>query len=112
MKVAVRLMGFVWRPLTDSEEDTEYVLRMRNAPIAQEAVFTPHITREEHLRFVRAPERDEEINWIIEKGGERVGASGIYRVDRKNRRAEAGRVVVAESALYLFNLYVSCYVVF
>jgi RimJ/RimL family protein N-acetyltransferase len=112
MKVAVRLLGYLWRPLTDAEEDTAFVLRMRNAPNAQGAFFTAHLTREEHLRFVRAPEREEEINWVIEKNGERVGASGIYRLDRKNRRAEAGRVVVAEAPLYAFNLYVSSYVVF
>jgi RimJ/RimL family protein N-acetyltransferase len=112
MKVAVRLMGYLWRPLTDSEEDTEFVLKMRNSPSAQEGFFTPHVSREEHMHFLRAPEREEEINWIIEKDSERVGASGIYRVDRKNRRAESGRIVAKEAPVFAFNVFVSSYVVF
>lgn len=112
MQVAVAMAGFLWRPLTDAEEDTAFVLRLRNAGPALEALFTSGVSREEHLRFVRAPEREEEINWIIEKGGEPLGASGIYRLDRKNRRAEVGRVVALLPQLYPLNLIVSCFVAF
>jgi RimJ/RimL family protein N-acetyltransferase len=112
MQVAVRMLEYLWRPLTDSEEDTAFVLALRNKTESQEAFFTSRITREEHLRFLRAPEREEEINWIIEKGGQRLGASGIYRIDRKNRRAEAGRVVVTLPELYILNIVVSSFVVF
>jgi len=113
MQVAVTIQQYLWRPLTDSEADTEFVLAIRNSVPAQRAFFTPRISREEHLRFLNVSEREQEINWIIEKpGGERVGMSGIYRVDRKNRKAETGRVVGLLPELYPLNLFVSCYVGF
>jgi RimJ/RimL family protein N-acetyltransferase len=113
MQLAVRLQPYLWRPLTDSAADTDFVLTLRNSAAAQQAFFTPRISREEHVRFVAAPERHEEINWIIEKScGERVGMSGIYRVDPRNQRAETGRVIVLIPELYPLNLFVSAYVVF
>jgi RimJ/RimL family protein N-acetyltransferase len=112
MQVTVQVRDYLWRPLTDSEDDTEFVLLLRNKSEAQEAFFTSRLSREEHLRFVHAPQRREEINWIIEKAGQRVGASGIYHIDWKNRRAEAGRVVVTIPELYILNLWVSSWVVF
>jgi RimJ/RimL family protein N-acetyltransferase len=112
MQVAVKMSGFLWRPLTDSEEDAAFVLRVRNAAPAQEALFSTGVTREEHLRFVRAPERAEEINWIIDKNGEPQGASGIYRFDHRNRRAEVGRLVTLLPQLYPLNMLVTCHVAF
>lgn len=113
MKVAVTLYRYLWRPLSESDEDTDFVLEMRNATAAQQVFFTPRISREEHLRFLKAPEREQEINWIIETHeGERVGASGIYHIDQANRRAESGRVVMKHPELYVLNLFVSSYVVF
>jgi len=112
MKLTVRLGDYLWRPLTDAEEDTAFVLRMRNSSPAQGAFFTSRISREDHLRFLHAPQRDEELNWIIEQAGERLGASGLYRLDRKNRRAEVGRVVVLNPQLYSLNLLVCCFVAF
>jgi hypothetical protein len=112
MQLTVRLADYLWRPLTDAEEDTAFVLRMRNSTAAQGAFFTPQISREDHLRFLRSSSRDEEFNWIIEQSGERLGASGLYHLDRKNRRIEAGRVVTLVPQLYSFNLLVSCFVAF
>ena len=112
MKVTLTLQDYLWRPLTDSEEDTAFILSMRNAPAARGMFYTTHLTRDEHLRFLRLTEERDDINWIIERDGQRLGASGIFRIDRKNRRAEGGRVVVSLPELYLLNLVVMHYVVF
>jgi RimJ/RimL family protein N-acetyltransferase len=112
MQVVVQLKDLLWRPLTSSEEDTAFVLAMRNAPLAREALFTSQVSREEHLRFLRSPEREGEINWIIERAGERLGASGIWQVDTRNQRAMSGRVIAVLPELYPLNLLVSCFVAF
>jgi RimJ/RimL family protein N-acetyltransferase len=112
MQVTVKLGHFLWRPLTPCNEDTDLVLRLRNAPAAQAVFFTPHITREEHLHFLRQPAREDEFNWIIEKEGLGVGVSGMYQLNRSNRRIDAGRVAVTLPELYLLNLVVSAYVAF
>jgi RimJ/RimL family protein N-acetyltransferase len=112
MQLAVRLGDYLWRPLTASEEDTDFVLGLRNAPAAQAAFFSGQITRADHLRFFHLAEERGELNWVIEKGGERVGVSGIYRIDRKNRRAEGGRIAVTVPEVHLLNTVVSMYVVF
>lgn len=112
MHLVVRQAGYLWRPLSSSEEDTEFVLRLRNEPTAQAAFFSGQITRADHLRFLKLAEERGEVNWIIEKGDERIGASGIYRIDRKNRRAEGGRIVVTVPDVHFLNYVVSCHVTF
>jgi RimJ/RimL family protein N-acetyltransferase len=113
MKVAVGFMGYVWRPLTDSEADTEFVLKLRNSPRAHDGFFTRSITRDEHLRFLRSPVREEEFNWIIEQaGGERIGTSGLCKIDRKDRRAESARIISVEAPVFAVDLVVKGYVVF
>lgn len=111
MHLTVALGQHVWRPLTPSDADTDFVLAMRNDPRAQSAFFKGGTTREEHLRFLRLAEERDEVNWIIESEGRRVGAAGIWQIDRAHRRAMAGRVMVTRSELYILNLVVSSYVV-
>lgn len=113
MHVTVGLNDYLWRPLTDSDEDTDFVLSLRNSPAAQAALYTGRATVEEHRRFLEdSRQRDDEINWIIEWRGTRVGTSGLFHIDRRNRRAEGGRVLVATPDLYDRNLLVMSYVVF
>jgi RimJ/RimL family protein N-acetyltransferase len=112
MQLTVKLGHFLWRPLTASPEDTDLVLRLRNATAAQAVFFTPHITREEHLHFLRQPQREDEFNWVIEKEGLSMGVSGMYQLSRTHRRVDAGRVAVNVPELYLFNLVVCAYVAF
>lgn len=112
MRLTVRLAGYVWRPLTDSDEDTDFIVNMRNRPEAQAVFYTKTITREDHHRFFKLTEERDEINWIIEKDGKRVGACGIFRFDWKNRRAESGRLVMALPELYLLSFVVMHEVVF
>jgi hypothetical protein len=111
MHLVVRLSEYLWRPLTSSEEDTAFVLRLRASPSAQ-AAFLGLITREDHMRFLKLAAEREEINWIIQKAGVPVGQSAIYRIDRKNRRADAGRVSVTVPEVYVLNNVVSMYVIF
>jgi UDP-4-amino-4,6-dideoxy-N-acetyl-beta-L-altrosamine N-acetyltransferase len=111
IRISVQLSGYLWRPLTASEDDTDFVLRVRNTPQARAAFFEPVVTREDHLRFLRRAEERDEINWIVERGGERVGATGIYNIDRKHRRAMA-RVAVTAPEVHLLNSVVSMHVVF
>lgn len=111
-KVAVKFAGYVWRPMTDSEADTDFVLELRNAPAAQAAFFTQSITREGHLKFLKAAEARGEMNWVIEREGERVGVSGLYHIDEANRRAEAGRVATTVPEIYVFNNFVTALVIF
>lgn len=112
MQIAVKLSGYLWRPLTSSEEDTAFVLQVRNSPHARAAFFTTVITREDHLRFLKSAEAHGDINWIIEKDEERVGTAGIYHLDHKNRRAEGGRIAVTVPEAHFLNSFVTCYVVF
>lgn len=111
MQLTIALGNYLWRPLTASDEDTAFVLAVRNDPRAQSAFFRGGTTREEHLRFLRLSEERGELNWIIEAGGERVGQAGVWQIDRKHRRAMAGRVMVSRSELYILNLVVSSHVV-
>jgi RimJ/RimL family protein N-acetyltransferase len=107
----VRLGGYLWRPLTAAKEDSDFVVRVRNTPQAQAAFFTPSITLEDHLRFLKRAEEQGEVNWVVEKEGERVGTSGIFNIDWKNRRA-MGRIVVTVPDVHLLNTVVSMHVVF
>lgn len=101
MEMIVRLGEYLWRPITDSAEDTEFILALRNAPDAQAAFYGSAITRESHLRFLRRPEAVDEINWIVEKNGQRAGQCGIFGINRRNRRAEAGRIVLSHPDVYI-----------
>ena len=112
MEVTVRLAEYLWRPLTASSDDTDFVVSQRQSQLAHEAFFSGRITREDHQRFLKLAAQRDEINWIIERRGERVGASGIFHLDRQNRRAEGGRIVMTLPELYLMNMLVTHYVAF
>lgn len=108
MRLTVRLGDYRFRPLTDSEEDTSFVLKLRNTPAGQAAFYSGAITRDDHLRFLKRPEFENEINWLVEKRGVRVGQCSIFRIDRKNRRAEVGRIAVTTPEAYgpIFTVWV------
>lgn len=112
MDVSVRLGDYLCRPLTASEADTAFILNLRNSAAAQAAFFTTSITRDDHLRFLRAAQDRDEINWIVEKLGEAVGTGGIYRIDRKNGHAEFGRLVAMSADVHLATAFVAMNVVF
>ncbi len=112
MEVVVRLADYLWRPLTDSDEDTEFVLSLRNSPAAQASFGTRTISRDQHRYFMNRAEADDEINWIIQKRGERVGQFGIFHIDRKNRKAEGGRLVATSPELFVPAAFVCWYVAF
>jgi RimJ/RimL family protein N-acetyltransferase len=112
MRLAVKFCGYLWRPLTSSEADTDFVLQLRNSPQAQAAFFNSVITREGHLRFLQLAEERGEINWIVEKEGEKVGACGLYHIDHKNRRVEGGRLAVTIPDAHFLSCFVLAYVSF
>jgi hypothetical protein len=88
------------------------VLHLRNAPAAQGALFATGMNRDDHLRFLKRTELKDEINWVVEKAGERVGLGGIYSIDVANRRAEGGRLAAVVPDAHLFNTFITAYVVF
>jgi RimJ/RimL family protein N-acetyltransferase len=112
MNFAVTLGEFRWRPLTASAPDTDFVLHVRNGTRAQRAFFSGEITAEEHARFLARAEQRDEINWIIERAGQPIATSGIYDIDWKNGRAEAGRITATAPEVFSPNNVVTCMVAF
>jgi RimJ/RimL family protein N-acetyltransferase len=80
--------------------------------VATAALLTTGISRDEHLRFLKLAEERGEINWIAEKGGERIGFAGIYDLDHKNRRTEIGRFAGMAPDVHLLNVFVTAYAAF
>lgn len=111
MRITVKVAGYVWRPLTASEADTEFVLGLRNSPVARAAFFTDRLTREDHLLFLKRADERGEVNWIIELAGTRVGSSGIFNIDWKNNRA-MGRGAATIPEVHLLIMFVCFHVGF
>ncbi len=114
MRVTVDLGGFRWRPLTDSESDTRFVVQMRNDPEFAPMFYNSSITPEQHRKFIRAADERDEINWLIETGtdSQPQGVASIYNIDRNNRKAECGRMVMLRPKLFHLNWMVSIFVGF
>ena len=109
MRASVRVGEYLWRPLTDSDADTDFVVRVRNNPRFAGKFYSGTITPETHHKFIRAADERDEINWMIQKAGEPLGLSAIYHIDRANRRCECGRVVMLEPKLFHMNWMVSAF---
>ena len=69
-------------------EDSERLLRWRNAPDVAAYMYTDHAIGEaEHARWFAGIAGDERrAYWIIEVDGEPVGLANLYDIDRRNGR--------------------------
>src|SRR5439155_19217155 len=93
MRAAVVKLGeYLWRPLTASEADTEFVVALRNAERFRPWFYNTRVTPETHRRFVDLANERGEINWLVEHEKKPVGVASIYNIDRANRKAECGRI--------------------
>src|SRR6266550_2879567 len=103
MRATVELNGYLWRPLTDSDADTEFVVKLRNEDRFSRMFYNTKVTPDGHKRFIRATADRDEINWLVERDGTPLGLSAIYHIDRENRKCECGRVVMLEPKLFHMN---------
>jgi RimJ/RimL family protein N-acetyltransferase len=91
----VEWCGYKWRPITLSDEDTEFICELRNRPECRAGFFDGSaVTPEGHRDFVRGLIERNEHYWIVEKEGRRLGAYSIYHIDLYNQKAEAGRIAI------------------
>jgi RimJ/RimL family protein N-acetyltransferase len=109
MRAVVRMGSYLWRPLTDSDVDTDFVVSLRNDDRFGKW-FYQRVTRESHARFVKLAEERREINWVIERDGVPVGVSSIYNFDWTNRKAECGRIASLDPKVFHLNWVVSAHV--
>lgn len=109
MRATVKLGEYLWRPLTDSDADTAFVVKLRNEERFARMFYTKQITPEMHKKFIRGADERDEINWMIERDGEPLGLSAIYHIDRENRKCECGRVVMVEPKLFHLNWMVTAF---
>jgi RimJ/RimL family protein N-acetyltransferase len=107
--------GYRWRPLTASDADTAFVVRLRNDPRFARWFYRRQITPELHRKFVAAADERGEINWVVERDDdhrEPVGVAAIYNIDEKNAKAECGRTIFLEPRAFHLNWVVSAHVCF
>jgi RimJ/RimL family protein N-acetyltransferase len=107
--------GYRWRPLTASDADTAFVVRLRNDPRFSRWFYRRQITPELHRKFVAAADERGEINWVVERDDdhpEPVGVAAIYNIDEKNAKAECGRTIFLEPRAFHLNWVVSAHVCF
>lgn len=110
MRATVRVGEYVWRPLTDSDADTEFVVRLRNNERFRNMFYNTTVTAETHKKFIRAADERGEINWLIEQdGGQFVGLASMYHFDYTNRKAECGRIAMLDPKLFHMNWMVSAF---
>jgi RimJ/RimL family protein N-acetyltransferase len=107
---------YLWRPLTASDADTDFVLRLRSDPRFAPRFYRAArgVTRDGHRRFIEAADERGEINWLIEHGaaGQPVGLASIYHFDPANRRAECGRTVMLDPRAFAPSWVLSAHVAF
>ena len=109
MRAVVKMREYLWRPLTDSEADTDLVISLRNNERFGRW-FYQRVTRESHLRFLRLADERRDINWVVEREGEPIGVSSIYHIDFVNRKAEVGRIASLDPKMFHLNWVVSAHV--
>src|SRR5439155_17849468 len=109
MRAVVKMGEYIWRPLTDSDADTEFVVKLRNNDRFSRMFYSKQVTPEMHRRFIRAADERDEINWVIEKDAQPLGLSAIYHIDRENRKCECGRVAMLEPKLFHYNWMVTAF---
>ena len=105
MRITTRLGGFLWRPLTASDADTDFVLSIRNHDRFR-PWFHSTVTRESHLRFLQRVAPTEDVLWIVEDESDNsrpIGVSSIYDFDRAARKAECGRIASFNPRMFPLN---------
>lgn len=112
MRITAKLGEFLWRPLTVSDADTDFVLSLRSNPRFAPWFYAPPPTREQHSAFLESPARAEELLWVVERSGRPVGTFSIYHIDRANRRVECGRIASLVPRMFPLNFTVGCTVIF
>lgn len=109
MRAVVKLGGYLWRPLSDSDSDSDFVVSLRNNERFGKW-FYQRVTRESHGRFMALAGERREINWVVERDGEPVGVSSIYHFDWANCKAECGRIASLDPKVFHLNWVVSAHV--
>lgn len=108
MRVVAKLRDCVWRPLTDSDADADFVLSLRNNDRFRHQFYhSSRITREIHRQFITDADSRDEINWLIERDGSPMGVASMYHFDRANRKCECGRIVMLDPRLFFLSWVVS-----
>ena len=115
MRVVVTCDDYTWRPLTDSDADTRFVMKLRNDPrFAGMFIHKTAITPDLHREFMRRAAAEDEINWLIERSADAapMGLSAMYNFDSVDQKCESGRVVMLEPRLFHLNWLVSGFIAF
>ena len=108
MRAAVVKLGeYLWRPLTASDADTDFVVALRNNERFRPWFYSARVTPETHRRFIDLANERGEINWLVERSGKPVGVSSIYNIDRVNRKVELGRIASLDPKVFQLNFVVS-----
>jgi RimJ/RimL family protein N-acetyltransferase len=103
----VKLHDYLWRPLTASESDTDFVVAMRNAERFRPWFYNMPVTRETHRTFMQRADDRGEINWLVEHKDQPVGLASVYNIDAPNRKAECGRIAAIDPKVFQLNWIVS-----
>ena len=102
MKAVVKIRNYLWRPLTDSDADADFVIALRNDERFGKWFYS-RVTRESHQQFVKLASQRPEINWVIERDEKQIGVSSVYHVDWSNRKAECGRICSLDPRAFHLN---------
>jgi RimJ/RimL family protein N-acetyltransferase len=109
MRAVVKCGEYLWRPLTGSDADTAFVVKLRNEDRFARMFYTKQITPEMHKNFIAKADQRDEINWLIERNGQPMGLSALYHLDRENRKCECGRVAMLDPKLFHLNWMVTAF---
>jgi RimJ/RimL family protein N-acetyltransferase len=104
----VKLGEYLWRPLTASDADADFVVALRNTERFRPMFYnSARVTPEAHRRFIAAADERGEINWLVEHAGNPVGVASIYNIDKPSRKAECGRIAAIDPKVFQLNWVVS-----
>jgi len=113
MRVTVKMNACLWRPLTDSDADSRFVVQIRSDPRFAAMFYNAEISAEGHKTFINATnDRADEINWLIERAGQPLGVASVYHLDRLHKKAECGRAIMLEPRLFHQSWVVSAFIAF
>lgn len=83
------------RKMTNSQEDTLFVIGLRNKPDIKDKFYSDEdLTVEGHLKHFAKSEARGDLLYIVERNGKLVGMCALDHVDEKNKRIEWGRLLV------------------
>ena len=111
MRVTARVGEFLWRPLTTSDGDTDFIIALRNHPRFRPWFYST-VTRDSHLRFMERARYSDDVLWIIERDRQPVGISSIYDIDWSNRKTDVGRIASLIPRVFQLNFLISATVIF